>query len=148
MIKAAIFDWGRTIYYKENETPFPDTISTMEYFSDKYPLAIVSLAIDGDIEERFSKIDNYGLRKFINFALFHISDKDSLFRNAFGNLNVDPKEILVVDDRMKRLKFPIEQGCVTAWLQKGKFEHELPSGETGKPTHIIKNPSDLQDLFL
>lgn len=148
MIKAVIFDWGRTIYDKENEALFPETIKVLEYFSKKYPLAIVSLAIDGDIEGRFAKIDKYDLKKYFKFILFHISDKDSLFKKAFKDFNLAPNEILVVDDYMKRLAFPIKSGCITVWIKKGKFADQLPNKEIGEPTYTINNLSEILDLNL
>ncbi len=147
MIKAIIFDWGRTIYDKENEKLFSETKEVLKYCSKKYILAIVSLAIDGDIEGRFKKMDEYDIRQYFKFALFHISDKDSLFRNAVGNLNFPPSEILVVDDRMKRIGWPIKNGCKTIWIKKGKFENELPDEITGKPTFVVKSLVEILKLL-
>ncbi|MBI3984921.1 MAG: HAD family hydrolase [Candidatus Levybacteria bacterium] len=146
MIKAVIFDWGRTIYDKENENIFAQTPAVLEYFSKKYKVVVVSLATDGDIETRFAKIEKYGLWKYLAFALFHKNDKDALFRNAFGNLRLNPEEILVVDDYMKRLEFPIKAGCKAIWIKKGKFADFLPNEETGKPNYIINNLSEILDL--
>jgi FMN phosphatase YigB (HAD superfamily) len=147
MIKAIIFDWGRTIYDKEHEKLFPKTKNILEYFHNKYSLAVVSLAIDDDIEGRFVKIDKYGIRKYFKFMLFHISDKDSLFRNAIGNLNLKPEEIMVVDDRMKRLTFPINIGCQTIWIKKGKFASEEPTSHTGQPSYVVDSLEKLLDIL-
>jgi FMN phosphatase YigB (HAD superfamily) len=131
-IEAIIFDWGRTIYDKDNEQLFSETEAVLEYCSRKYTLCIVSLAIDGDIELRFQRIDDFKIRKYFKFALFNISDKDSLFRIAIGNLGIKADKILVVDDRIKRLTWPIQNGCRTCWIQKGKFANELPFQDLDK----------------
>ncbi len=146
-IKAVIFDWGRTIYDKENEALFPETKETLGYCSKKYPLAIVSLAVDNDIEGRFSKLDRYDIRKYFKLALFHISDKDSLFRNAVGNLGCSPEEVAVVDDRMRRLAWPIKHGCTVLWLCRGKFANELPDEASGKPTHTISSLDEVKKIL-
>lgn len=146
-IKAVIFDWGRTIYDKDNERLFPETVEVLEYCASKYSLCIVSLAIDDDIEGRFVKLDKYEIRKYFKFALFHVSDKDSLFRNAVGNLNVPNNQIAVVDDRMKRLAWSIQHGLQTVWVQKGKFADELPSEETGQPKFTIKELAELRKIL-
>ncbi|MCP6719955.1 MAG: hypothetical protein KJI72_01335 [Patescibacteria group bacterium] len=146
-IRAIIFDWGRTIYDKENERLFPETKEVLEYASKKHPLAVVSLAIDDDIEGRFEKMDEYDIRKYFRFALFHISDKDSLFRNAFGNFKFKPEEILVIDDIMRRLQFPIAEGCKTIWIQRGKFANELPNETTGYPTVTVKSLKEATKFF-
>lgn len=147
MIKAIIFDWGRTIYDKENEKLFLETKKVLQYCFEKYELALVSLAIDDDIEGRFSKIDEYDIRKYFKFMLFHASDKNSLFRNVIGNLNLKPQEILVVDDMMRRLAFPISLGCQTIWIQKGKFINEIPNEHTGKPTHIAGSLEEILEII-
>ena len=144
-IKAIIFDWGRTIYDKDNEMLFPETLEVLEYCAKKYTLVVVSLATDGDIEGRFKKLDTFGIRKFFQFALFHVADKDSLLRNTVGNLQLDPSEILVVDDRIKRLEWSIKNGLKTVWIKKGKFEHELPDSSTGNPNYTL---SSLQELLI
>ena len=147
MIQAIIFDWGRTIYDKEHATLFLETKKVLKYCFEKYDLALVSLAIDDDIEGRFSKIDKYGIRKYFKFMLFHVSDKDSLFRNAIGNLKLKPQEILVVDDRMCRLAFPISLGCQTIWIRKGKFMGEVPDEHTGNPAHIINSLEEILEII-
>ncbi len=147
MIKAIIFDWGRTIYDKENEVLFPETKKVLEHCYAKYSLAVVSLATDDDIEGRFSKIDKYDIRKYFKFMLFHVSDKNSLFRNAIGNLKLKPQEILVVDDMMRRLAFPISLGCKTIWVRKGKFAAADPNESTGNPNHIVNSLAEILEII-
>ncbi|MFA6467162.1 MAG: HAD hydrolase-like protein [Patescibacteria group bacterium] len=147
MIKAIIFDWGRTIYDKENERLFPETQSVLKYCFKKYNLSIVSLATDDDIEGRFAKIDKYDIRKYFKFILFHVNDKESLLRNTIGNLNIKPEEIMVIDDRIKRLSFPIKIGCQTIWIKKGKFFNEEPDSESGKPDYIVKSLEEVLKIL-
>ena len=147
MIKAIIFDWGRTIYDKENEELFLETKKVLQHCFEKYDLALVSLAIDDDIEGRFNKIDEYDIRKYFKFMLFHVSDKNSLFRNAIGNLKLKPQEILVVDDMMRRLAFPISLGCQTIWVRKGKFAIEDPNDKTGNPNHIVSCLAEILNII-
>ena len=142
-IKAIIFDWGRTIYDKDNERLFPETKDVLDYCVKKYKLAIVSLAVDGNLEGRFQKLDKYDIRKHFKLSLFHFSDKDSLFRNAVGNLNLNTDQVLVIDDRIRRLEWPIKNGCKTVWIQKGKFENELPDETTGFPTLKVKSLKEI-----
>src|SRR3989344_2032680 len=96
-IKAIIFDWGRTLYDKDNDKLFDETAEVLEYCQKKYNnLAIVSLTTDGDIEGRFKQIDKNNLRKYFKFILFHTTDKDSMYRNAICYFNLNTEEILVV----------------------------------------------------
>ena len=147
-IKAVIFDWGRTIYDKDHEQLFPDTKSTLEFLFAKYRLYIVSLAIDDDIEGRFGLLDKFKIRQYFKFSLFHLSDKDTLFRNVAGNLNIPYNQIAIVDDRTIRgIKWGNSKGCLTVWLQKGKFASEHPNEETGEPNYIIKELSELKRIL-
>ncbi len=143
MIKGVIFDWGRTIWDTDHKRPFPETKAVLEYCVKKYTLAIVSIAGDGNIEQRYAWLDQYDLRKYFQFALFHPTDKDVLYRIAFGNLQIPPNDITVVDDRVQRMTIPIRAGCTTLWLHKGKFAHELPDPLIGYPTHEITALSDV-----
>jgi FMN phosphatase YigB (HAD superfamily) len=147
MIKAIIFDWGRTIYDKENEKLFLETKKVLKHCFEKYDLALVSLAIDDDIEGRFSKIEGYDIRKYFKFMLFHVSDKNSLFRNAIGNLKLKPQEILVVDDMMRRLASPISLGCLTIWVRKGKLATEDPDESTGNPNYIVNSLAEILEII-
>ncbi|MDE1827720.1 MAG: HAD family hydrolase [Candidatus Micrarchaeota archaeon] len=141
--KAIIFDWGRTLYDKENEKLFPETVEVLDFCSKKYDLAIVSLATDNQIEGRFAKLDRFDLRKYFKLALFHASDKDSLFRNAVGNLNLPPEQVLVVDDRARRLGWAIKSGCRTIWIRRGKFSSETPDAETGTPNFTVDSLKEI-----
>ena len=55
IIKAIIFDWGRTLYDGENQMLFPGTENVLQILSTLYILVIVSLASDGNIEKRMQK---------------------------------------------------------------------------------------------
>lgn len=147
-IKAIIFDWGRTLYDKENDKLFPETLEVVEYCFKKYKnLAIVSLAVDSDIEGRFKQVDKNDLRKYFKLILFHSSDKDTMYRNALANLNFKPENVLVVDDRTIRLQWPNFHGCQTIWLEKGNFSVEKPNTTTGFPGHTIHNLKEILEVI-
>ena len=146
IIRAIIFDWGRTLYDRENDQLFSGTVDVLQYCADRYNLAIVSLGIPGDIQERQEKVKAYDLEKYFKVIIFGVSDKNILFQQAIAQLSFKPEEILVVDDRTKRLAWPISKSCQTCWLQKGKFAEELPNVNTGYPTIIITDLKQLLDF--
>lgn len=146
-IKAVIFDWGRTLYDKEEGKLFSSTKRLLSFCYKRYPLCIVSLASDDDMEKRFALLDKYKIRKYFKFALFHSSDKDSLFRNAVGNFGLKPNQVLIVDDRIKRLGWGIKNGCKTIWIKKGKYENEKIDPKVGKPTLIASNLDEALELI-
>jgi len=142
-IRAIIFDWGRTLYDKDNCALFPETLKVLDFCSQKYTLAIVSLATDNEIEGRFAKLDLYNLRKYFKLALFHAADKDSLFRNAIGNLNISSEEVLIIDDRIARLGWGIKNGCKTIWIKKGKYANDSPDPTIGNPDFTVESLEEI-----
>ena len=139
MINTIIFDWGRTLYNNETGDLFPETIEVLGYCTDKYELGMVSLVSDGKIKARMEKVNSFNLNKYFSFSLFDTENKDKLFQEALIKLNLKPEEIMVVDDRIKRMSWPIQNGLKTCWLKRGKFANEVPDIETGEPTFIITN---------
>ena len=146
MKKLIIFDWGRTLYNPETEKLFPDTIKILEYLSNKYTLAIVALATAGreKIQERLQIIKENNLGKYFTSILFDIKDKDSMYEKTLKDLEVDPKDVIIVDDRIIRgIKWGNKNGTITVWFQNGKFKNEPPDEDTGEPTYIIHSLLDL-----
>jgi len=148
MAKAIIFDWGRTLYDNENKQLFPDALSILDYVSKKYKLAIVSLATKESIEERNSLIRNMKVDHFFEHILIDSKDKDRMYSQVINNFNIDPRDLILVDDRTVRgISWGNKIGATTIWLKKGKFSNELPNEETGSPSHIIENLSELLRLL-
>ena len=139
-IKAIIFDWGRTLYNRETGEPFPEAYEVLEYCSKNYRLAIVSLGLLGDMEERIEKINKFKFDKAYNVSR-------TAFRDSTTKFNLEPKEILIVDDRIFRLIWPMANGFKTCWLKQGKFAGELPTLETGNPTFTILNLKELHNII-
>lgn len=52
--------------------------------------------------------------------------------------NLNFGETAVVDDRIVRdIAWGNRSGATTVWFQNGEFANELPTPETGNPTHLI-----------
>lgn len=148
MIKAVIFDWGRTLYDSESEALFPETIQTLETLAKKYQLAIVSLATDGDFEKRSRVLRVSGIERYFTSIQFAQTDKDRLYSRALIALGVVPEEVAIVDDRIIRgIRWGNHNGATTVWLRRGKFMGEGPNGETGMPTHIIENIGQVSEVL-
>ncbi|MEK7551070.1 MAG: HAD hydrolase-like protein [Patescibacteria group bacterium] len=147
MIKGIIFDWGRTLYDNEKEFLFSETKDVLDYLSKKYNLAIVSLATDGNFEKRWKIIKNYDLEKYFKSILFTQDNKDKLYIETLKKMNLNPKEIIIIDDRVIRgIAWGNKRGAKTIWIKKGKFSNELPTKVTGIPTYTITNLKDLLKL--
>lgn len=148
MIKAVIFDFGRTLYDRDDNRFFPETPEALEKLASKYKLAIVSMAISGDPGERKRLLKEGDLEKYFSSTIFVREDKDSAYEKALLELGVKPEEVAIVDDRVKRgIKWGNGKGTMTIWLRNGKFRDELPDETTGVPIHIITNLSELLKIL-
>jgi len=149
-IKTIIFDWGWTLYDPQTKTFFPEALKVVQALAGKYKLAIVSLATKGQpqIQERNLIIQETGIGKYFKFILFAESNKGKLYEKTLQELGVSAEEAAIVDDRTIRgIRWGNQHGCMTIWLERGKFSNELPNEETGEPTHTIKNLDELLTIF-
>lgn len=151
-IKAIIFDWGRTLFDSELKKEFPESEDVVSFCAGKgYVLAVASLfsvhAVVG-LEERIKQIEKSPLRKYFSYALVTDKDKDIILEEIVSKLKFTREEILIVDDRAVRgIKYGNLRGHPTVWLQKGKFENELPNEETGMPTFTIHSLPELKNIL-
>ncbi|MBI3033090.1 HAD hydrolase-like protein [Candidatus Woesearchaeota archaeon] len=149
MIKAIIFDWGRTLYDNDNNCLFNEAKPVLDYLFKKYILCIVSLGKNGhDIQQRQDIIDHENLRNHFVFIMFDHVGKDHLYEATLRKLKLKPEEMVIVDDRTVRgIAWGNKHQCKTVWLKKGKFSHEEPNEETGKPGYIIHSLSQLLEIL-
>jgi FMN phosphatase YigB (HAD superfamily) len=149
VIRAIIFDWGRTLYDSESQALFPQTEKVLKILSKQYILAIVSLASDGNIERRQQVLQAYDIKKYFTAIYFAQKDKDPLYTMALSTLALSPQEVAIVDDRMIRgIRWGNIHGAMTIWVKQGKFMYEEPNDETGMPTYTIRNLEEICSLSL
>jgi FMN phosphatase YigB (HAD superfamily) len=154
-IKAIIFDWARTLYDVDKNKEFFDSIDVLEYCKNKkYRLALVSLVSEEEsvrgtnLKIRNEQINNSPLKTYFEKILTTDGDKDIILGETIKYFGIPNEEVLIVDDRVIRgIKYGNQNGCQTAWLQKGAFAKELPSPETGNPTFVIKSLSGLKEFI-
>lgn len=149
-IHAVIFDLAWTLCDWGKKELFPETRSVLEAFFGRYKLAIVALAGDGNIEERFQLIKKCDIEKYFPGSIFiDVRDKDSLYWRAMKKMECVPENVAIVDDRAVRgVKWGNSVGATTVWLNRegGKWSHQTPNEETGQPTYIIRNIGELISL--
>lgn len=146
-LKGVIFDWGRTIHKAETDAFFPETKEVLERCSQKYRLAIASICATGDMTHRFELLEQAGLRRYFDFVLFDFRDKEVLIQDIINNWGIKNEEVAVIDDRIKRLTWPIRNHCKTIWLKKGKYASEAPDEDAGQPDVIISSLEEILKLI-
>lgn len=149
MIKAIIFDWGRTLWDNENGVLFQDSKETLEYLKKKgYRLALLSVTENTAAELKLQRIRESKLEPLFDKIVF-CEEKGSAEAEGINRIWSLPYDsIMVVGDRTKAdIKVASLVGAKSVWLQRGKFAEELPDKETGTPTYIISTVSELKSFL-
>ncbi len=148
-IKVIIFDYGRTLYDRDNNQFFPEVKELLDYLFPKYKLAIVSIAKENfPAEERIKQLKAFGFDKYFSSMLFDESQKDHLFEQTLDKFGLKPTEAVFVDDRVQRgVAWGNKHGGMTIWFRNGKFANELPDMITGTPSYTIDNLSSLKGIL-
>lgn len=147
MLKLVIFDWGRTLYDNDHGRLFDDAVSVLDYVTVRYQAAVVSIANAEDMQKRRLFIRENNLEKYFTQMLFG-DNKDTMYEQVLGDLQLSPKLVAVVDDRVVRgIRWGNTRGATTIWFRQGKFSDELPDAVTGQPNFIITKLSQLKDIL-
>ncbi|MDO8561857.1 MAG: HAD family hydrolase [bacterium] len=147
--QVVIFDWGRTLHDPETDALFRGVPELIAELSRRYTLALVSLARRLPANERRRVIEESGIAHFFKLVFVTEEDKNEMYEKVLSELNVEPAKAIVVDDRTIRgVAWGNRRGATTIWLRQGKFAAESPNEETGEPSHIIANITELRDLLL
>ena len=147
-IKGIIVDWGRTLHDPDADSLFPEAEFVVKALSKKYKLGIVSKPGKSSARERVQAIQHSKIGHCFQAIFADTKSKERVFPPDLEKLNLHPQEVAVVGDRMFReIQWGNHAGCLTIWLQKGKFANELPTKETGLPRHTIHELKELLDLL-
>lgn len=151
MIKAIIFDWGRTLYDSEQGSFFSAVPALLAELSQRYTLAIVSL-VSGDYalraNERRAALSDANLSAHFAAIQFVPTDKDRAYQETLMRLKVSAIEMAIVDDRVKRgIAWGNQHGATTIWLKRGRFSGALPNAITGMPTYTINAIEEVGTLL-
>ncbi len=147
MIEAIIFDWIGTLYQFGGKGLFPYSERVLTKLRERgYKLAVISKALPEDIEARKKQIDE--IRSYVDYILVDTEKTREQFLNCIKILRTIPSKTLVVDDRSIRgIHIGNQIGCETAWIQNGKYSHEIPNDKTGFPKYLIDSVEDLLKTF-
>ncbi len=153
MIKAVIFDWGKTCWDADKKQLAENVEDVLIFLKSKnLPLALVSLVNKENsepIEERRERIEKGPIRKYFDmFVIGEGYNKDPLLEDALGQLKIPPAEILVVDDRVIRgIAWINRHGGTSIWYRSGKFSNELPQNDEQKPNFTVSSMKELLVLL-
>ncbi len=142
MSKLIIFDWIGTLYEK-NRGVFPESQRVLEELEKRgYHMGLISLG--KDISSRTNEIFSSGLDQYLNPIIVQKEKTPIMYQECMQKMRALPSTTTIIDDRTLRgIKIGNSLGYNTIWIQKGEFAHEVPNEESGEPTHIVNNLSDV-----
>jgi len=145
MTKALIFDFGRTVYDKDNKKLFRGVIVFLKYCKrNGYKLALIS----NDEPGRRELINDLNLGGYFDKIIVTKEKGEGDFRKCISDFGLEPKDVVVIGDRVKKeIKIGNRIGAVTAWFKHGKYAREEPKEDDEKPDHIIISLSQLYDFI-
>lgn len=147
-IKAVIIDYGRTLHDHEVGDFFPETEDVLKTLHGKYQLALVSITSPDDVPQRIAKLQKFDLAKYFESIEVVSEKKEEALERAVHRLGVPHEQVAIVDDRAHgSIAWGNQHGCMTIWIQKGKFAQELPNEETGQPTYTIHELKELTPIL-
>ena len=141
-IEGIIFDWVQTLS-DGKRTLFPFSERVLRALKPHYKLGLISLARHGN-EDRWADIKSTGVLPYFDSVIVDTIKRPYHYLDCMNVLGTLPKTTAVVDDRIFRgVQIGNKIGCVTFWIQKGPYAHEIPTPETGEPTYRIDTVEDL-----
>ena len=146
MIEAIIFDWVGTLYIFGGKGLFPYSEGVLRRLHKKYKLAVISKATSDNVETRMKQI--HSIKKYFEVIIVDVDKTPEQYTECMQRLSVKPKNTLVVGDRtLREIQIGNKLGCQTYWIRNGRYAHEVPTKETGKPTKIINSVEDLLTIL-
>jgi len=143
MIKAVVFDYGRTLLDRETNKFFPEAFKLLEDLKQKgYKLGLVSKT--KNTPDRAEEIVETGLADNFDAVITTYVKKEENFKELAGDLDIKPSEMLIVGDRIRgEIVIGNKIGSKTVWLKKGLFAKQPPRNNQEKPTYTINELAEL-----
>lgn len=144
------FGLKRKPWHSEDEYPYPETVSVLEYLNNKgYKLGVIANQPLGT-EERLRSWD---LLKYFTTVVASaergIAKPDkAIFQKALELSNCTHKNATMIGDRLDNDIYPaIELGMKTVWIKQGMAAYQQLDAARLTPDHIIENLSELTGIF-
>jgi len=149
MVKAIIFDWGRTLWDNDNSVLFPDSKDVLEYLKMKgYRLAVLSISLPERFEQKYETIANSGLARYFDKVLVSTKKEKEEIDEINRVWNFEYKDIAIIGDQVIReVAVANKLGMKSILVKRGKFADQITTQETGTPTHTISTVAELKSIL-
>jgi HAD superfamily phosphatase (TIGR01668 family) len=147
MIKAIIFDYGRTLVGPETDDLFPEAKEILDRLTKrKLKLALVSRS--HHLQNRRRNIKRLQLKRYFETIEVIPAENTKEYAHILKRLRVKAEECLVIGDQIKGDILPgNKMGAATIWLKRGKSAGELPTSKEEEPDHTITSLEELLPLI-
>jgi len=147
MIKAIIFDYGRTLVDSETDDLFPEAKEILdELIKKKLKLALVSRSHHP--QNRRQNIKRLQLKEYFKIIEVIPAENTKEYTQILKKLRVRAEECLITGDQIKDDILPGNKiGAITVWLKKGKFADESPTSKEEEPNYTITSLGELLPLI-
>lgn len=137
MIKAIIFDYGRTLVDPETDDLFPEAKRILDnLIKRKLKLALVSRSYHP--KNRWRNIRQLQLEKYFKIIEVIPAEDTKEYTHVLKELRVKPGDCLIIGDQVKNDILPGNKiGAITIWVKKGKFADELSTSKEEEPDYTI-----------
>ena len=149
MIRAVIFDWGRTLWDKENAQLFSETKEMLVYLKEKgYRLGVLTVNDNTNEKEKIQIMKEVGIYEFFDKVVGTKRKDKKTIEEVASTWDFPYEEIMIIGDRVHSdVRAANEAGAHSIWIRRGKFANELPNTETGEPCHTISTLQEIKDIL-
>lgn len=144
------FGLTRTPWHKEDEYPYSEAESVLDYLRGKgYKLGVIANQSLGT-EER---LRNWGLLKYISVvaasAELGVAKPDkAIFLKAMEMAGSTPENSVMIGDRLDNDIYPaMEIGMRTVWVRQGMAVYHQLDKAKNKPSRIIDSLAELMEIY-
>lgn len=149
MVKAIIFDWGRTLWDNDNDVLFSDSKEILGYLKGKgYRMAVLSISAPEDFEQKYETIKKSGLASYFDKVLVSTKKEKEEIDEINKVWSLEYKDIVMIGDQVIReVAIANKLGMDSILVKRGKFADQIPTEETGNPTYTISTVSELKSIL-
>lgn len=135
-----IFDYNRTLFNPEINSLYPGVIELLKNLCTYNDLFLVSKNEPG----RKDKLEELRIKHYFKKISF-IENKTIQTFKEFAQYT---DRTCVVGDRiMDEIRLGNQLGFITIWVRQGAFAHEFFSSQEEKPSHIVNDIRELQNII-
>jgi FMN phosphatase YigB (HAD superfamily) len=144
-MRGIIFDFNRTIFDPESGALFD---GARELLSALHHEGVAMILIAKTGEDRQKLLQELQIDIYFTEVRFLIQKRLEDFRKIVDYYRLNPSKTFVIGDRINlEISLGIQLGLQTIWFRNGRFAHEEPDVQNGRPSHTAYNWAEIQSIL-